>query len=132
MVLGLRRHGGVVVSGANRTRKGHGRGHWWAQRLTALALIPLLVWFVAALVALTGAGHGALVGWLGTPAAATATVALLVVMFHHTQLGLQVVLEDYVADGPVRRISILLTRTAALALAGISVLAVLSIALGGF
>ena len=119
MVLGLRRHGGVVMSSANLSyRHGHGRGQWWALRLSALALIPLLVWFVASLVTLTGASHGA------------ATVLLLAAMFYHAQLGLQEVLEDYVAEGPLRRVAIMVCGLAAFGLATAAIAAVLSIALG--
>ncbi len=119
------------MSSANLSyRHGHGRGQWWALRLSALALIPLLVWFVASLVTLTGASHGAVVGWLKTPMAASATVLLLAAMFYHAQLGLQEVLEDYVAEGPLRRVAIMVCGLAAFGLATAAIAAVLSIALG--
>lgn len=76
--------------------------HWWAQRLSAAALVPLVVWFVASVVGLAGASHGAVVAWLSQPLAATLMVVLVVVGFHHTQLGLQAVIEDYIAEGPAR------------------------------
>ncbi len=73
-----------------------GTGHWWAQRLTAVALVPLCLWFVAGILGLIGAGHGAAVAWIASPVNAILLVLLLVAVFHHSQLGLQVVIEDYV------------------------------------
>ena len=55
-----------------------GVAHWWAQRVTALALIPLSVWYVAALVALTGADRSRLVAWLHAPFPAVVTILLLI------------------------------------------------------
>lgn len=89
------------ISGLDPDRKGV--AHWWAQRLSAALLVPLVVWFVAALVVLPGTGHGAVVAWLSQPLAAILMGLLIVVGFHHAQLGLQVVIEDYIAEGPVRR-----------------------------
>src|SRR5690606_21337351 len=73
-----------------------GVAHWWMQRLTALALIPLSIWLVAALVAHTGAGYGAVRAWIAHPVTAGLLVLLLGATFYHAQLGLQVVIEDYV------------------------------------
>ncbi len=80
-----------------------GVAHWWAQRISAALLVPLVVWFAAALATLPGIGHGAVVAWLSQPLAATLMAVLVVVGFHHAQLGLQVVIEDYIAEGPLRR-----------------------------
>jgi succinate dehydrogenase / fumarate reductase membrane anchor subunit len=66
--------------------------HWWMQRVTALALFPLTLWFVVSLIALTGSDYNAFIAWLKAPFAAI----LLIALFHHTALGLQVVVEDYV------------------------------------
>ena len=73
-----------------------GAGHWWAQRLTAIALVPLSLWFVAGILGLIGAGHAAAVAWIASPLNAVLLVLLIVALFHHIQLGLQVVIEDYV------------------------------------
>lgn len=70
--------------------------HWWMQRATAVALIPLTLWFTAALIALAGRGHDAFVAWLRAPLAAVLMILLLIALFHHLALGLQVVIEDYV------------------------------------
>lgn len=73
-----------------------GAGHWWAQRLTAIALVPLCLWFVAGIIGLIGAGHGAALAWIASPLNAVLLVLLVLAVFHHGQLGLQVVIEDYV------------------------------------
>lgn len=70
--------------------------HWWAQRVSAVALVPLTLWFVASIIAHSGSDHSSFVAWLGTPFASTAMVLLLIALFHHAALGLQVVIEDYV------------------------------------
>ena len=88
-----------------RSALGHARGlgsakegtnHWWLQRLTAIALVPLTMWLVASVIALSGFGHEAFVVWFGRPINATLMILFLGVAFHHAQLGMQVVIEDYV------------------------------------
>jgi succinate dehydrogenase / fumarate reductase membrane anchor subunit len=70
--------------------------HWFAERATAVALVPLTVWFLASIVAHAGSDYTVFTAWLRTPFAAGAMVLLLVALFHHAALGLQVVIEDYV------------------------------------
>ncbi|MGY1457550.1 succinate dehydrogenase, hydrophobic membrane anchor protein [Luteimonas sp. A534] len=69
--------------------------HWWAQRVSAVALIPLTLWFVASLIAHTHSDHATFLAWLRAPLNAVAMILLLLALFHHTALGLQVVIEDY-------------------------------------
>lgn len=73
-----------------------GVSHWWLQRATAVALIPLLVWFLAALVSHARVGHAELVVWLARPLTALLMILLLIALFQHLRLGLQVIAEDYV------------------------------------
>ena len=70
--------------------------HWWQQRLTALALVPLLVWLICAVPMLAGADYLTVRLWLAKPWNATMAVILTWVLFHHAWLGVQVILEDYV------------------------------------
>jgi succinate dehydrogenase / fumarate reductase membrane anchor subunit len=70
--------------------------HWWRQRLTAVALVPLVLWFVIALVAHVGVGRREAVAWLGSPIPAILMIVLIGTAFYHGALGLQVVIEDYV------------------------------------
>jgi len=109
----------------------HGAGHWWAQRLTAVALVPLVLWFTASVIDLSGAGHGAVHAWLADPVVAVAVVVLLGTLFHHSQLGLQVVIEDYVHTEWVKISAIVLVKFGSIALATASVFAVLKIAFSG-
>jgi succinate dehydrogenase / fumarate reductase membrane anchor subunit len=73
-----------------------GSHHWWAQRLTALALMPLSLWFIFSVIHLSGASHQAVIDWLSSPLTLSLMLALILATFHHLQLGLQVVIEDYV------------------------------------
>ena len=75
-----------------------GVGHWWAQRLTAIALIPLVVWFAISLVMLSGADYTVVRAWIGSPLVMMLLVLTIAVGLHHGQLGMQVVIEDYVAS----------------------------------
>ena len=105
--------------------------HWWMERITAVALIPLTLWFVVALVGLTGADHATAVAWLQTPLNAILMLLLIVATFHHMQLGLQVVIEDYI-HGEGRKTTLLIgQKLASVALAVAACFAVLKIAFGG-
>jgi succinate dehydrogenase / fumarate reductase membrane anchor subunit len=73
-----------------------GAEHWWLQRVTAVALIPLAVWFMAGLIAHGGDGPAAVSTWLAHPWIALPMILLMVTLFQHTRLGLQVIIEDYV------------------------------------
>jgi succinate dehydrogenase / fumarate reductase membrane anchor subunit len=107
-----------------------GVAHWWAQRVTAVALIPLALWFVAAVAAHAGADHKTALDWLGQPFVAIVLVLLVVATFHHAQLGMQVVIEDYVHTEWARMALIVLVKFAAVALAIACIFAVLKIAFG--
>ncbi len=107
-----------------------GLHHWWAQRLTALALIPLTVWFVVSLISLTGAGHGEFVAWLANPINATAMILFLAIAFHHAQLGVQVVLEDYVTSHALRTTSVIVVKFLCFGLAAFSIVSTLIVAFG--
>ena len=107
-----------------------GVGHWWAERVSAVALIPLTLWFVASLIAHTGSDHAAFVAWLSTPLATVPMVLLLIALFHHTALGLQVVIEDYVHSG-VKFAAVIAVRLICFALAVAGIVATLRIAFRG-
>jgi succinate dehydrogenase / fumarate reductase membrane anchor subunit len=80
--------------GLGSARKGV--GHWWAERTTAIALVPLTLWLMASLVAQSGGNYATFVTWLRMPTSMVCMVLLLVVLFYHMALGLQVIVEDYV------------------------------------
>jgi succinate dehydrogenase / fumarate reductase, membrane anchor subunit len=95
--------------------------HWWVQRLTAVALVPLTLWFVASLVSLAGADWETAYIWIGSPSGAVPMILLVVAGLWHAKLGLQVVVEDYVhAEGAKMALLVLLTlSTVALGAAGV-------------
>jgi succinate dehydrogenase / fumarate reductase membrane anchor subunit len=106
-----------------------GAAHWWAQRLTAVALVPLTLWFIFAVIRLKGADQGAVVAWLASPVALVMLLALIVATFHHLQLGVQVVIEDYVKAPATKLIAILALKAACVLLALACIVSVLK--LGG-
>ena len=105
--------------------------HWWMQRLTGLALIPLGLWFVAGLIAHVGLDRAAAAAWLRQPVVLGLTALLIVAVFHHAQLGLQVVIEDYVGNEAARLVAVVLVKAAAIVLATAALVALLTIAIGG-
>ena len=107
-----------------------GLSHWWAQRLTAIALIPLVVWFAISLVMLTGADYGIVRAWIGSPLVMMLLVLTIAVGLHHAQLGMQVVLEDY-TGGAWRVTLIVLVKFIAVIFGLGATVAILRIGLGG-
>jgi succinate dehydrogenase / fumarate reductase membrane anchor subunit len=105
--------------------------HWWVQRLTALALVPLSIWFAAGVVALAGAPQAEAAAWIARPLNATLMILTLGLTFHHAQLGLQVVIEDYVHAEGAKLALLILVKLLALALALAGALAVLRLMIGG-
>ena len=103
--------------------------HWWAQRITAITLVPLALWFVMTVIGLAGAEHGLLVDWVSQPLAAVLLILFLVATFYHSALGLQVVIEDYVANEAARLGLIIAMRLAHILLAALGIFAVLRIAI---
>lgn len=73
-----------------------GVNHWWRQRLTAIALVPLTLWFVVSLISKATADYATVSAWVAYPPVTVFLVALILAMFYHAKLGLQVVFEDYV------------------------------------
>ena len=74
----------------------HGTSHWWLQRLTALALIPLSLWLVVTAVIYAGADYDSAFSLVSRPTVSITLLLLIGAAFYHAQLGLQVVIEDYV------------------------------------
>lgn len=107
-----------------------GVSHWWAQRLTALALVPLAFWLVASLAALTGAEHAVVSAWVGSPLVAALLILTIAATFYHGFLGLQVVIEDYVHNAAAKLTGLLLVQAASILLALIGVLSVLALLFG--
>jgi succinate dehydrogenase / fumarate reductase membrane anchor subunit len=107
-----------------------GVSHWWVQRLTAVALLPLLIWLVTALALLDGYGYPTLIGWVAQPVHAILLLATILALFWHSSLGLQVVIEDYIGAEGLRMTLIIAVKFAHILGGIISIFAVLKIALG--
>lgn len=105
--------------------------HWWAQRVTAVALVPLSIWLVATLVRLSNTGYAGFVSWFSNPIHATVMILLLGVTFHHAQLGVQVVVEDYIPGHGPRIVVNMLVKFLCYALAALSIVSILIVAFKG-
>ena len=105
--------------------------HWWMQRMTAVALVPLTLWFVASLLCVIQADYAAMTEWVGRPVNTVLLVLFLFTAFYHAMLGLQVVIEDYVHGEGAKIVSLLVMKFLLVLLGALSVIAVLRIAFGG-
>jgi succinate dehydrogenase / fumarate reductase membrane anchor subunit len=103
---------------------------WWMERVSAVALVPLTLWFVASIIAHTGSDYDTFIAWLRTPLANVLMILLVIALFYHTALGLQVVIEDYVHSG-VKFAALVAMRLGCFALAAAGIVSTLRIALGG-
>ncbi|MEM7541495.1 MAG: succinate dehydrogenase, hydrophobic membrane anchor protein [Pseudomonadota bacterium] len=104
--------------------------HWSHQRLTAIALIPLVLWLVISLLSQFAAPYESVVSWISSPVVTVLFIVLFVVMFYHAKLGLQVVIEDYIHTDKTKVAVLLFTKFATIAGAIAGVGAVLTISLG--
>lgn len=94
-----------------------GVGHWWAQRITGVALVPLSVWFVFAAVSLRGTDLADFQLWISDHGNATLMILFTIALFHHAQLGVQVVIEDYVHSERCKIVSVVAAKLLAVVLA---------------
>ena len=109
----------------------YGVHHWWAQRLTAIALVPLVVWFAISLVMMSGADYGTVRAWIGSPVVMVLLILTIAVGLHHGQLGLQVVIEDYVHGDGSKLALIVAVRFIAIFFGLATIVAILRIGFGG-
>jgi succinate dehydrogenase / fumarate reductase, membrane anchor subunit len=103
---------------------------WLAERVTAIALVPLTLWFVASVIAHACSDYTVFIAWLRTPLATSGMILVLIALFHHAALGLQVVIEDYVHSG-AKFAAIIAVRLGCYGLVVIGIVATLRIAFGG-
>src|SRR3990167_4850443 len=101
-----------------------GAHHWWAQRLTALALIPLSIWFVASLVRMPFHNYEHVLAWMSGTFNVAGLVIMMVAILYHAALGLQVVYEDYIHSKCIRTPMIMLTKFVFMFLGVIGVLSI--------
>jgi succinate dehydrogenase / fumarate reductase membrane anchor subunit len=107
-----------------------GVGHWKLQRLTAMSNAVLVLWFVFSAMALAGASYAEVRAWLASPLAATLMILLVISVFYHAPLGLQVIIEDYVHHPGMRIAALVLVRLVAAGLAVACIVAILTVAFG--
>jgi succinate dehydrogenase / fumarate reductase, membrane anchor subunit len=87
-----------------------GTAHWWAQRVTAVALIPLTLWFLISLLTLPGLDYETVHAWLSVPITGFLAVLLVAVLSYHSYLGTQVIVEDYVTSSGMKILSLMVLR----------------------
>ena len=107
-----------------------GTGHWWAERLSSIALLPLMLWFIISALGLIGAGHAEFANWVSDPGNTLLMVLTVVTLFYHSEQGLQVVVEDYVHSEAGKTITLIAVKAFSY-LGGIaSLLAIFHVAFG--
>lgn len=107
-----------------------GVAHWWMERVSAVALVPLTLWFAASIIAHTGSDYVTFIAWLKTPLTGTLMSGLLIALFYHTALGLRVVIEDYVHSG-AKFAALVAVRLGCVAMTVAGIMAVLRVAFSG-
>jgi succinate dehydrogenase / fumarate reductase membrane anchor subunit len=126
-------HQTIMRSGLGRARglgsAKSGTAHWWAERVTSVALVPLTLWFIFSMFRLVAVPRVTVILWASNPVNATLLLALVLITFHHMALGLQVVIEDYVHSEKTRLASLLAMKGVTALLAIACVIAVLKLAL---
>ena len=115
---------------------GHGSAkdgvhHWWVQRLSSVALVPLSVWFVVSLLSLPSLDHATVTAWIGQLWTAVFLILLVLTATWHSQLGVRVVVEDYVHGSGVKTLTLAVVTFFHVVVAVAGVLAILKVALGG-
>ena len=106
-----------------------GLHHWKAERVSAIALIPLTLWFIWAVVAHAGSPYPVVRAWAGRPVNAALLLSLIVMTFHHTALGVEVVIGDYVTTKWMEKAAKLAVRGVCTFLGLLAAVAVLRMAL---
>jgi succinate dehydrogenase / fumarate reductase, membrane anchor subunit len=109
---------------------GQGTAHWWLQRVSAIALVPLLVWFVVAVVSVPVVDPPSVIRWIRGGMHALLLLALILAAAQHSYLGTRVIVEDYVSDIKARVATLVILQFMHIALAGAGILSVLRVALG--
>ena len=106
--------------------------HWWMQRLTGIALVPLTLWFLYSTVQLSGASHAEFINWVGAFGNPVLLSVLIVCMFHHGQLGLHVIIEDYITRESTKLWLLIAIKFTAIIFGASAILAIIRLTIKGF
>lgn len=109
----------------------HGAGVWIKERVSSIALVPLTLWGFCSAAQIAGSGYEGAIRWLSAPVNAVLLGATILISLYHMQLGLRVVVEDYIHRPFTKSLLLLLNLFLCLALAFVAVFAVLKVALAG-
>ena len=112
---------------AMKSLKNHGLAHWKLQRISAIAMVPLVIWFTSSLMLVLINGYEQSIEWLQNPFNATGLILLFGILYFHAASGLQVVIEDYVHHEGLKIVSLILIKLIALVLGVLSIICVLKI-----
>jgi succinate dehydrogenase / fumarate reductase, membrane anchor subunit len=118
-----------LVSGLGSAKGG--AHHWWLQRLTSIALVPLTIWFTVSLLSLPSLDHVTVVSWMAQSWTALLLIVLVLVATYHSQLGVRVVVEDYVHNNGMKTLTLVILTFAHALVAVAGVFAILKVAFGG-
>ena len=113
-----------------QSQTGESTKHWWMQRLTAVALVPLTVWFAVSMVVLAGADYPTMVAWVSNPFVSVLLLLMLVSLFFHLRLGLQEILEDYIHTRSAKTVLSVSITFGCFLLATAAIISVLKISIG--
>ena len=109
----------------------HGVQHWISQRVTAFGNLILVLWLIASLIYLPGLDYGAVTGWLAQPLVAVPMMLILISIFYHLKLGLQVLIEDYLHEEGTKLFALLLLNFYAIGGAALGIFSIAKIAFTG-
>jgi succinate dehydrogenase / fumarate reductase, membrane anchor subunit len=107
-----------------------GTAHWWAQRVTAVALVPLTLWFVFSLLTLPDFDYETVRTWLSVPVTGFLALLLVGVLSYHSYLGTIVIVEDYVTSSGMKVLTLMTLRFLYVLAGGAAMLAILRVVLG--
>jgi succinate dehydrogenase / fumarate reductase membrane anchor subunit len=107
-----------------------GTAHWWAQRVSAVALVPLTLWFVFSLLTLPALDYDTVRTWLSVPISGLLAVLLVAVLTYHSYLGTIVIVEDYVTTVGMKVLTLLVLRFLYVLCGGAGIFAVLRVVFG--
>jgi succinate dehydrogenase / fumarate reductase membrane anchor subunit len=108
----------------------NGVHHWWLQRLSSIALVPLTIWFMVSLLSLPSLDHVTVIAWMAQSWTALLLILLVLVATYHSQLGVRVVVEDYIHTSGMRTLTLVILTFVHALIAVAGVFAILKVAFG--